>query len=108
MPVVRPLRGAIELRWPEIGWKLTMELLYMKPKPGVITPDEEPSEWVSAMQLPLLSTAVAWVVSGCPVAAKLTSIGSLRSMCARQWAARSLDIIHSVGTWLKFGSAIKG
>src|SRR5689334_15797461 len=98
MPVVRPLPGAIELRWPGSGLKLTIELLYMKPRPGVITPDELPSEWVSATQVPSRSTTLTWVVSDGLVGVSLTTIGAPASIWARQCAARSLLVIQASGT----------
>src|SRR6476661_8698212 len=104
MPVVRPLRGAIELRWPGSGLKLTIELLYIKPSPGVITPDDMPSECVSATQVPLRSTTLTWVVSGAVVGVSLTTIGAPASIVARQDAARSLLVIQASGTSPNAGS----
>src|SRR5262245_41590944 len=104
MPVVRPLRGAIELWWPGSGLKLTIELLYMKPSPGVITPDDEPSEWVRATQAPSRSITLTWVVSGAAVGVSLTTIGAPAPIWARQCAARSLLVIQVRGTSLNAGS----
>ena len=40
-----------------------MQPLYMKPRPGVTTPEGMPSEWVIEKQLPSLSSTEMCVVS---------------------------------------------
>src|SRR6185436_1733503 len=64
MPVTRPLPGAMEFGCPGSGWKLIIELLYMKPRPGVTTHEEPPRECVSATQVPAESTTDTCVVPG--------------------------------------------
>jgi len=55
----------------------------MKPSPGVITPDEFPSECVRATQVPARSTTLTCVVSGAVVGVSLTTIGAPASILAR-------------------------
>ena len=55
--------GAIEPARPGRGSNTPMQPLYMKPRPGVITPDGMPSEWVMVKQLPSLSRTEMCVVS---------------------------------------------
>src|SRR5438132_13724540 len=104
MPVVRPLRGAMLFGWPAWGWKLIIELLYMKPRPGVTTPDDEPSECVSETQLPPLSTTLTCVVWRDPLWMRDVSIGWPESITFRQCSARSAEIIRSSGTLTNLGS----
>src|SRR6185312_8623846 len=59
----RALPGAIEPARPGRGSNTPMQPLYMKPRPGVATPDGMPSEWVIEKQLPSLSRTEMWVVS---------------------------------------------
>ena len=59
----RALPGAIEPARPGRGSNTPMQPLYMKPRPGVITPEGMPSEWVMVKQLPSLSITEMCVVS---------------------------------------------
>ena len=59
----RALPGAIEPARPGRGSNTPMQPLYMKPRPGVTTPEGMPSEWVMVKQLPSLSSTEMCVVS---------------------------------------------
>src|SRR5471032_2625936 len=59
----RALPGANEPARPGRGSNTPMQPLYMKPKPGEITPEGMPSEWVMVKQLPSLSSTEICVVS---------------------------------------------
>src|SRR5713226_8786309 len=59
----RALPGAIDPARPGRGSNTPMQPLYMKPRPGVTTPDGMPSEWVIEKQLPSLSSTEMCVVS---------------------------------------------
>ena len=59
----RALPGAIEPARPGRGSNTPMQPLYMKPRPGVMTPEGIPSEWVMVKQLPSLSRTEMCVVS---------------------------------------------
>src|SRR4029453_12378786 len=51
----RALPGAIDPARSGRGSNTPMQPLYMKPRPGVTTPDGMPSEWVMVKQLPSLA-----------------------------------------------------
>src|ERR1700730_12461182 len=59
----RALPGAIEPAQPGRGSNTPMQPLYMKPRPGVTTPEGMPSECVIDKQLPSLSSTEMCVVS---------------------------------------------
>ena len=59
----RALPGAIDPARSGRGSNTPMQPLYMKPRPGVTTPDGMPSEWVMVKQLPSLSRTEMCVVS---------------------------------------------
>ena len=56
----RALPGAIEFGLPGSGSKLCMPLLYMKPRPGVTTPEPSARVCVMATTLPWRSATVRW------------------------------------------------
>ncbi|GIS62228.1 MAG: hypothetical protein CM1200mP2_44530 [Planctomycetaceae bacterium] len=86
IPVLRPLPGAMLLGRPGTGSKLTIELLYMNPRPSGITPELVPREWVNDTQFPDASTTLTCVVpeSACW---RPTSIASPEAITSRHSAA---------------------
>ena len=84
---------------------MTIESLYMNPRPGVTTPEEDPSEWVSATQFPFSSTTLTCVVSGGSAGVKATTISSSASMRCLHASALSLAIILSRSSSTYSGSA---
>src|SRR6056300_273258 len=52
----RPLPGEIDPARPGLGSKTPIHPLYMKPNPGVITPEGMPKEWVIETAFPSVST----------------------------------------------------
>ena len=83
-----------------------MQPLYMKPSPGVITPEGMPSEWVMVTQLPSASTTETWVVSltGAPALKRGTSAFRPARISAAISAAYGLPVSRSTGTSTNRGS----
>ena len=80
----RLLPGARLSARPGRGSNTPMQPLYMKPRPGVITPDGMPSEWVIETALPSPSITEMWVVlaDSPPAPKRATCAFSPRSIAA--------------------------
>jgi len=96
--------GAMDPARPGLGSKTPMHPLYIKPNPGVMTPEGMPREWVMVTQFPWASFTATWVVSFDSGVYRSTFIRSPRLILAAMSAACGLLMSCSSGTSKNAGS----